>query len=234
MKRYILALSAIIMPLLSHAQSIRRHQISAYVNLGNADTHDFEKELDDFSQGGETDFDCGLPIQYAGYGISYSYNVNGKLKLGVCGGMSFASDNRISPCYVEALRNHEWHNNYILDSKLWYVMPTAEYVWFNKRIVRMYSSASLGVVHISKEKTLDGILYAEVDKEIIEKFPNHWMYGEKNVEKTSSEEFSSSETKFAYQVIPFGFELGSRKFCFFQEWGYGYKGIFTAGVRFSF
>ena len=34
MKRYILALSAIIIPLLSHAQSIRRHQVSAYINLG--------------------------------------------------------------------------------------------------------------------------------------------------------------------------------------------------------
>ena len=98
----------------------------------------------------------------------------------------------------------------------------------------MYSSASLGIVHISKEKTLNRTLYAELDKELLEKFPEYWCYGENPVEKTSSEEFSSSETKFAYQVIPFGIELGSRKFCFFQEWGYGYKGIFTAGVRFSF
>ena len=109
-------------------------------------------------------------------------------------------------------------------------MPTAEYVWFNKRIVRMYSSASLGIAHINNEKTLNRTFY----KDNIEKQGEYWLYNGSTKESTYSEDYSTSGTKFAYQVVPFGIEVGSRRCCFFQEWGYGYKGIFTAGVRFSF
>ena len=230
-------MSTIIIPLLSHAQSIRRHQVSAYINLGNAYTHDFEKEFDDFCQldpeDRELDEYCGFQIKNIGYGLSYSYNVNEKLKLGVCGGISFSDDIELSS-YKKALLNHDWENQYNIESKLWYVMPTAEYVWLNKRFVRMYFSASLGIAHINHEKTLEKTLYSEVDKEIIEKFPEYWWYGERTVESTSSEGYSTSATKFAYQVVPLGIEVGSKRCCFFQEWGYGYKGVFMAGVRFSF
>ncbi|MBP5479300.1 MAG: hypothetical protein J6Y15_08070, partial [Bacteroidaceae bacterium] len=121
MKRYILALSAIIIPLLSHAQSFRRHQVSAYINLGNAYTHDFEKEFDDFCQldpeDRELDEYCGFQIKNIGYGLSYSYNVNEKLKLGVCGGISFSDDIELSS-YKKALLNHDWENQYNIESKL--------------------------------------------------------------------------------------------------------------------
>ena len=233
MKHSIFALSLVLAPLFCQAQDFRRHQISAYVNLGNANTHDFEIEKDDFFQIDPDDpegyYDCGLPIQHAGYGISYSYSVNENLKLGVCGGLSFANDSELYT-YENAAIDHHWNKSYIIESKLWYVMPTAEYVWFNKRIVRMYSSASLGIAHINNEKTLNRTFY----KDNIEKQGEYWLYNGSTKESTYSEDYSTSGTKFAYQVVPFGIEVGSRRCCFFQEWGYGYKGVFMAGIRFSF
>lgn len=90
------------------------------------------------------------------------------------------------------------------------LMPGVKYNWLRKNIgsknglIKLYSKANIGVSLANRYEIVQG--GAAIN----------------------------SAGAFAYQVVPFGFEIGGRTCRFFLEGGYGYTGYVRGGVKFSF
>lgn len=109
--------------------------------------------------------------------------------------------------YEHLYQDNEYSNGTSADADNFIaVMPTARGYWFCKDGFRMYSSAAAGVALSSYDDHKNGT----TDKE------------------------TKTDMQFAYHVSPVAFEFGTRKVCAFLEIGFGYKGIFNAGVSFGF
>lgn len=87
------------------------------------------------------------------------------------------------------------------------IMPSATFIYSNRRVVQLYSEVSLGA-GIKTEK----------------------FWAEKN---STGHDESHTTAYFAYQLTPFGIRVG-RKFAGFAEVGIGYRGCLNAGVSYRF
>lgn len=90
------------------------------------------------------------------------------------------------------------------------VMPTARAYWFRNKSFGMYSRLAAGVAF----NFYDDLKY--------------------NSNNTDTEKESKTDMLFAFQLSPVSFEFGSNKVSGFLELGYGYQGIFNAGIRLGF
>ncbi|WP_294454503.1 hypothetical protein [uncultured Bacteroides sp.] len=88
------------------------------------------------------------------------------------------------------------------------VLPTAEFVYFKRRLVELYGSAAAGV--------------------------NLSRHTETALTKEATVGKSSFSTDFAYQVNPIALRVGNDRVGGFVEAGLGTKGFVTAGVSFKF
>ena len=88
------------------------------------------------------------------------------------------------------------------------VLPTAEFVYFKRRLVELYGSAAAGV--------------------------NLSRHTETALTKEATAGKLSFSTDFAYQVNPIALRVGNDRVGGFVEAGLGTKGFVTAGVSFKF
>ena len=88
------------------------------------------------------------------------------------------------------------------------VLPTAEFVYFKRRLVELYGSAAAGV--------------------------NLSRHTETALAKSATAGKSTLNTDFAYQVNPIALRVGNNRVGGFVEAGLGTKGFVTAGVSFKF
>ena len=88
------------------------------------------------------------------------------------------------------------------------VLPTAEFVYFKRRLVELYGSAAAGA--------------------------NLSRHTETALTKEATVGKSSFSTDFAYQVNPIALRVGNDRVGGFVEAGLGTKGFVTAGVSFKF
>ena len=88
------------------------------------------------------------------------------------------------------------------------VLPTAEFVYFKRRLVELYGSAAAGV--------------------------NLSRHSETALAKNATAGKSTLNTDFAYQVNPIALRVGNNRVGGFVEAGLGTKGFVTAGVSFKF
>ena len=88
------------------------------------------------------------------------------------------------------------------------VLPTAEFVYFKRRLVELYGSAAAGV--------------------------NLSRHTETALTKGATAGKSNFSTDFAYQVNPIALRLGNERIGGFLEAGLGHKGFLTAGVSLKF
>ena len=88
------------------------------------------------------------------------------------------------------------------------VLPTAEFVYFKRRLVELYGSAAAGV--------------------------NLSRHTETALTKGATAGKSNFSTDFAYQVNPIALRVGNNRVGGFVEAGLGTKGFVTAGISFKF
>lgn len=92
------------------------------------------------------------------------------------------------------------------------ILPTAEFVYYKRRLVELYGSASAGV-NLSRQSQT-GI--TDVGKML------------------TANNKSSFTTEFAFQVNPIAVRVGNDRIGGFVEAGLGYRGFITAGVSLKF
>lgn len=85
------------------------------------------------------------------------------------------------------------------------IMPTARAYWFRSKMFGMYSRVAAGIA-------LN--IYDDYD--------------------ANDGKVTKSGTEFAFHFAPVSMEIGSNKICGFLELGYGYQGIFNAGIKVGF
>lgn len=90
------------------------------------------------------------------------------------------------------------------------VLPTAEFIYFKRRLVELYGSASAGVNLV-----------------------RHTEKGLTDAGKAAAQKTDLS-TNFAYQVNPIAIRVGNDRVGGFIEGGLGHKGFLTAGVSLRF
>lgn len=89
-------------------------------------------------------------------------------------------------------------------SRAFHFMPTVKYIWFNAPSINFYAKGSAGIY----------CRYMGFD---------YYKEGE-------SSHKSEKDVQFAYQVTPFGLDIGDGPVRFFVELGYGASGILKVGV----
>ena len=89
-------------------------------------------------------------------------------------------------------------------SRAFHFMPTVKYIWFNAPMINFYAKGSAGIYY----------RYMGFD---------YYKEGE-------SSHKSEKDVLFAYQVTPFGLDIGDGPVRFFVELGYGASGILKVGV----
>lgn len=135
------------------------------------------------------------------YGLGYRYNI-GRFKVGADLGFSHASANlTLDGDNSVSLKEREL--NFL-------VLPSAEFVYFKRRLVELYGGASAGI----------GLL-------------RHTESGQTEKGKGAAKK-SDLTTSFAYQVNPIAVRVGNERVGGFVEAGFGYKGFLTAGLNFKF
>lgn len=135
------------------------------------------------------------------YGVGYRYNI-GRFKVGADLGFSHASANlTLDGDSKVSIKEREL--NFL-------ILPSAEFVYFKRRLVELYGGASAGV----------GLL-------------RHTENGQTGVGKKAAKK-SDLTTSFAYQVNPIAVRVGNDRVGGFVEAGFGYKGFLTAGLSFKF
>ena len=115
---------------------------------------------------------------------------------------------------VDDTDNHQYLSEYYRGTLARYeesgfnIMPTIRCYWWNHNHLGLYSRLAAGInFHTVKE--VDYNLYDDID----------FNCG------------TSTTTNFAYQLSLVGAEVGGHRVRAFAEWGYGYQGIFSLGVR---
>lgn len=135
------------------------------------------------------------------YGLGYRYAI-GRFKVG--GDVAFSqSKSDLTLAGDNSVSLKERDMNFL-------VLPTAEFVYFKRRLVELYGSASAGVNlvrHSETPKTDAGKIAAKKE---------------------------SFDPSFAYQVNPIAVRVGNDRVGGFVEAGIGHKGFLTAGVNVKF
>ena len=138
----------------------------------------------------------------------YLCHLSERLSLGASvgwNGMSHYSLNRYDYYQNEAGKwkfDGQAHGD--IRSRAFHFMPTVKYIWFNAPMINFYAKGSAGIYY--------RYLGFDCHKE-----------GE-------SIHTSEKDVLFAYQVTPFGLDIGDGPVRFFVELGYGASGLIKVGV----
>lgn len=133
------------------------------------------------------------------YGLGYRYSIN-RFRVGADLGFGMSSS-KLSMAGEKTPSIKE------KDLRL-LVLPTAEFVYYKRRLVELYGTAAAGV--------------------------NFSRHSETPVDKKTSEKKANFSTDFAYQVNPIAVRVGNERVGGFVEAGLGNKGFLTAGLSFKF
>lgn len=133
------------------------------------------------------------------YGLGYRYAIN-RFRVGADLGFGMSSSKL-------SLAGEKTPSIKEKDLRL-LVLPTAEFVYYKRRLIELYGSAAVGV--------------------------NFSRHTETPVEKNVDGRKASFSTDFAYQVNPLGVRVGNNRVGGFVEAGLGSKGFLTAGISFKF
>ncbi|MBM6882429.1 hypothetical protein [Bacteroides caecigallinarum] len=133
------------------------------------------------------------------YGFGYRYSIN-RFRLGADLGFGMTSS-KLALAGEKSPSLKEKDLRFL-------VLPTAEFVYFKRRLVELYGSAAAGV--------------------------NMSRHTETALAKGATAGKSSFSTEFAYQVNPIALRVGNDRVGGFVEAGLGTKGFVTAGVSFKF
>ena len=133
------------------------------------------------------------------YGLGYRYSIN-RFRVGADLGFGMSSSKL-------ALTGEKSPSIKEKDLRF-LVLPTAEFVYFKRRLVELYGSAAAGV--------------------------NLSRHTETALAKNATGNKSSFNTDFAYQVNPIALRVGNERVGGFVEAGLGTKGFVTAGLSFKF
>lgn len=133
------------------------------------------------------------------YGLGYRYSIN-RFRVGADLGFGMSSSKlSIAGEKTPSIKEK--------DLRL-LVLPTAEFVYYKRRLVELYGTAAAGV--------------------------NFSRHSETPVDKKTSEKKANFSTDFAYQVNPIAVRVGNERVGGFVEAGLGNKGFLTAGLSFKF
>ncbi|WP_338158292.1 hypothetical protein [uncultured Phocaeicola sp.] len=132
------------------------------------------------------------------YGLGYRYSIN-RFRVGADLGFGMSSSKlSIAGEKTPSIKEK--------DLRL-LVLPTAEFVYYKRRLVELYGTAAAGV--------------------------NFSRHSETPVDKKTSEKKANFSTDFAYQVNPIAVRVGNERVGGFVEAGLGNKGFLTAGLSFK-
>lgn len=133
------------------------------------------------------------------YGLGYRYSIN-RFRVGADLGFGMSSSKlSIAGEKTPSIKEK--------DLRL-LVLPTAEFVYYKRRLVELYGTAAAGV--------------------------NFSRHSETPVDKKTSEKRANFSTDFAYQVNPIAVRVENERVGGFVEAGLGNKGFLTAGLSFKF
>ena len=133
------------------------------------------------------------------YGLGYRYSIN-RLRVGADFGFGM-STSKLALSGEKSPSIKEKDLRFL-------VLPTAEFVYFKRRLVELYGSAVAGV--------------------------NLSRHTETALTKGATAGKSNFSTDFAYQVNPIALRVGNNRVGGFVEAGLGTKGFVTAGISFKF
>lgn len=133
------------------------------------------------------------------YGFGYRYGIN-RFRVGADLGFGMSSS-KLALAGEESPSIKEKDLRFL-------VLPTAEFVYYKRRLVELYGSAAAGI--------------------------NLSRHTETPLAKSSMGSKSNFSTDFAYQVNPIALRVGNNRVGGFVEAGLGTKGFVTAGISFKF
>lgn len=135
------------------------------------------------------------------YGLGYRYAI-GRFKVGGDLGFSHAKSNlTLNGDNAVSLKERELN---------FMVLPSAEFVYFKRRLVELYGGVGAGVSLL-----------------------RHTESGQTEMGKKAAKK-ADLTTSFAYQVNPIAVRVGNNRIGGFAELGFGYKGFLTAGINLKF
>ena len=133
------------------------------------------------------------------YGLGYRYSIN-RFRVGADLGFGMSSSKlSIAGEKTPSIKEK--------DLRL-LVLPTAEFVYYKRRLVELYGTAAAGV--------------------------NFSRHSETPIDKKTPEKKAIFNTDFAYQVNPIAVRVGNERVGGFVEAGLGSKGFLTAGISLKF
>ena len=157
--------------------------------------------MDDFSLSDE-DYE---PLTINGY---YLYHLNERWSLGATIGWNYLPRYSMDRYDYSQDEAGKWRFDGLAHAKVrsraFHFMPTVKYIWLNTPRINFYAKGSVGIYY-----RYLGCDYHEEGKSI---------------------HTSENGLQFAYQVTPFGLDLGDGPVRFFVEMGYGASGILKVGV----
>ena len=133
------------------------------------------------------------------YGLGYRYSIN-RFRVGADFGFGM-STSKLALSGEKSPSIKEKDLSFL-------VLPTAEFVYFKRRLVELYGSAAAGV--------------------------NLSRHTETALTKGATAGKLNFSTDFAYQVNPIALRVGNNRVGGFVEAGLGTKGFVTAGISFKF
>lgn len=113
-------------------------------------------------------------------------------------------------------------------SRIFFISPSVRYSWLTimRGHMQLYSRVALGTIrqHMLfdyQQAASDGRQYTALEDDT-------------QRDGYRQEHFDEVRWQTAYQLTPVGIDLGNRFIHFYSELGYGFLGIFTIGMRFTF
>lgn len=208
-------------PLLTHAQTARRHQVSLSVG---AVTPPADKDFDDFTLEMCRRYDWNPANRYQHLlrgrrhrvaTLSYHYRATERLSVGASVTLGSAlhhyRDEAYYPGSIALLPVvHEMYAKAHMTSRMLYVAPSVRYVWFahHSGWTRLYSGASVGAYRL------------------------HTRFRPIQVEEgKQAQDYDETRWRMGYQVTALGVDYGKGLVSTFAEVGYGHQGLLTVGLR---
>lgn len=138
----------------------------------------------------------------------YLYHLSERLSLGATVGWNGMSHYSLERYDYYQDENNKWkfdgQAHADICSRAFHFMPTVKYIWFNAPRINFYAKGSVGI---------------------------YYRYlGFDYLKEGESKQTSEKDVLFAYQVTPFGFDIGDGPVRFFVELGYGASGIIKGGI----
>lgn len=145
--------------------------------------------------------------------LQYLYRVAPKLKIG--GAVTYQ---HTSSKLMAKEQSGGYHDIAKTSNNYFTVLPTAKFMWIEKKHIGLYSKAAAGICIGSRSSEFCDGVQVDADKK----------------DRILDDIKSDKGTRFGYQISAICFEAGSKSIRGFAEVGYGFQGFLQAGVNFKF